>query len=114
MDIQLINKNVLKKLDVRAKVPIHRIIDKTETIVCFEGCFEVVFYQELPNMDTGGPIHDGEQAFDETCFAETARVRVCPREGLYGILVPSYVWFSIEVHEPSTFFEVIDGKLLDD
>ena len=113
MDIQLINKDILKKLDVREKVSIHRNIDKSETIVCFEGCFDVVFYQELPNMDVGGPIHDGEQAFDETCFAETARVRVCPREGQYGIKVPPYVWYSIEVHEPSTVFEVKDGKILD-
>ena len=105
MDIQLINKDILKKLDVNEKVPIHRNMENMETIVCFEGSFDIVFYQELPNMDAGGPIHDGENAFNETCFAETARVRVCPREGQYGIQVPPYVWHSIEIHESSIIFE---------
>ena len=114
MDIQLINKDILKKLDVSVKMPIHRNMDQVETIVCFEGCFDVVFYQELPNIDAGGPIHDGETAFDETCFAETARVRVSPREGQYGIQVPPYVWHTIEVHEPSAIFEAKDGKFLDE
>ena len=109
MDLQLINKDILKKLDVSVKVPIHRNMDHAETIVCFEGCLDVVFYQELPNMDAGGPIHDGETAFDETCFAETARVRVCPRDGQYGVQVPVYIWHSIEVHEPSTILEAKDG-----
>ena len=109
MDIQLINKDILKKLDVSVKVPIHRNMDQAKTIVCFEGCFDVVFYQELPNMDVGGPIHDGETVFDETCFAETARIRVSPREGQYGVRVPPYVWHSIEVHEPSTIYETKNG-----
>lgn len=43
---------------------------------------------ERPNMDVGGPVHDGETAADVSCFVETARFRVCPREGQYGIQVP--------------------------
>ena len=60
-------------------------------------------------MDAGGPVHDGETAADETLFVETARVRVCPREKVYGIQVPKGAWHSIEVHEPSTIFEAKDG-----
>ena len=47
----------------------------SETVVCLEGCLEWVFYEELPNMDAGGPVHDGEVAADESCFAEVARFR---------------------------------------
>ena len=39
-------------------------------------------------MDAGGPVHNGEVATDESSFVETARLRVCPREGQYGIQVP--------------------------
>lgn len=42
-------------------------------------------------------------------FKETARFRVCPREGIYGIQVPKGAWHSVVVHEPSTIFEAKDG-----
>jgi len=59
--------------------------------------------------DTGGPVHDGETAADETQFVEVARFRICPREKLYGIQIPQGAWHSIEVHEPSVIFEAKDG-----
>ena len=68
-----------------------------------------MFYEELPNLDAGGPVHNGEVAADESCFKETARFRVCPREKVYGIQVPKMIWHSIEVYEPSTIFEAKDG-----
>ena len=68
-----------------------------------------MFYEELPNVDAGGLIHNGETAADETNFAEVARFRVCPREKVYDIQVPQAFWHSIEVHEPSTIFEAKDG-----
>ena len=43
-------------------------------------------------MDAGGPINDGENATDETCFVEVARFKLCPREGIYGIQVPLGNW----------------------
>ena len=73
---------------------------------------DVVFLEdllELPNMDAGGPVHNGEMAMDETCFKEVARFRVCPREGTYGIQVPKMAWHTLDVHEPSTIFESKDG-----
>ena len=60
-------------------------------------------------MVAGGPVHDGETAADETCFVETVRFRVCPREGQYGIQVPKGAWHSVVVHEPSTILEAKDG-----
>lgn len=90
-------------------VPIHRHLKTSETVICLEGCLDWIFYDELPNMDAGDPIHDGKMAVDETCFKETARFRVCPREGLYGIQVPLGAWHSVIVHERSTIFEAKDG-----
>lgn len=140
MDIQLINKELLKELhkkaavnerlrqnfdlrttpedgsqrmlnvlEVGTKVAIHRHLKTSESVICLEGCLDWVLYEELPNLDAGGPVHNGEVAADETCFKEVARFRVCPRKGVYGIQVPKGTWHSIEVHEPSTIFEAKDG-----
>ena len=103
------SQRMLNVLEVGTRVPIHRHLKTSETVVCLEGCLDWVFYEEQASLDTGGPVHDGETAADETQFVETARFRVCPREKVYGIQVPKGVWHSIEVHEPSTIFEAKDG-----
>lgn len=103
------SQRMLNVLEVGTKVAIHRHLKTTESVVCIEGCLDWIFYEELPNVENGGPVHDGETATDETCFKEVARFRVCPREGIYGIQVPKMMWHSIEVHEPSTIFEAKDG-----
>lgn len=103
------SQRMLNALEPGTKVSIHRHMKTSETVICLEGCLDWVFYEELPNMDAGGPIHDGETAADETNFIETARFRVCPREGVYGIQVPKGAWHSVIVHEPSTILEAKDG-----
>ena len=103
------SQRMLNALQPGTHVPIHRHLKTSETVICLEGCLDWVFYEELPNMDAGGPIHDGETAADETCFKETARFRVCPHEGIYGIQVPQGAWHSVIVHEPSTILEAKDG-----
>ena len=103
------SQRMLNALEVGTRVPIHRHLKTSETVVCLEGCLEWVFYEELPNMDAGGPVHDGEVAADESCFAEVARFRVCPREGQYGIQVPLGAWHSVVVLERSTILEAKDG-----
>ena len=103
------SQRMLNALEPSTHVPIHRHLKTSETVICLEGCLDWIFYQELPNMDAGGPIHDGEIAQDETNFKETARFRICPREGKYGIQVPKGVWHSVIVHEPSTILEAKDG-----
>lgn len=104
------SQRMLNALQPGTKVPIHRHLKTSETVVCLEGCLDWVFYEELPNMDAGGPVHDGETAADETQYVETARFRVCPREGVFGIQVPLGAWHSVVVHEPSTILEAKDGK----
>ncbi len=103
------SQRMLNVLEPGTKVPIHRHLKTSESVICLEGCLDWAFYEELPNMDGDGPVHDGETAADETCFKEIARFRVCPREKVYGIQVPLGAWHSIEVHEPSTIFEAKDG-----
>lgn len=106
------SQRMLNALEVGTRVPIHRHLKTSETVVCLEGSLEWVFYEELPNLDAGGPIHDGEVAADEKCFKEVARFKVCPREGQYGIQVPLGVWHSVAVLEPSTILEAKDGAYL--
>ena len=103
------SQRMLNVLEVDSHVPIHRHTKSSETVVCLEGCFDEVFYEELPTVVDGGPVHDGETALDESMFIEVARFRICPREGRYGIQVPKMAWHTIDVHEPSTLFEAKDG-----
>ena len=103
------SQRTLNALEVGTKVPIHRHMKTSETVVCLEGRLDWVFYEELPNMDAGGAIHDGETAVDESCFVETARFKVCPCDGQYGIQVPKGAWHSVVVHEPSIILEAKDG-----
>ncbi len=103
------SQRMLNALEVGTRVPIHRHLRTSETVICLEGCLDEVFYEELPNMDAGGPVHDGETAIVESCFKEVARFRLCPREKLYGIQVPPMAWHTVEVHEPSTILEAKDG-----
>lgn len=104
------SQRMLNVLETGTKVPIHRHVKTSESVVCLEGCLDWVFYEEMPNVVSGGPVHNGEMALDETCFKEISRFRVCPREGIYGIQVPKMKWHTIEVYEPSTIFESKDGK----
>lgn len=106
------SQRMLNALEPSTRVPIHRHLKTSETVICLEGCLDWVFYEELPNLDAGGPIHDGEIAQDETNFKETARFRVCPREGTFGIQVPQAAWHSVIVHEPSTILEAKDGPYI--
>ena len=104
------SQRLLNVLMPGTHVVIHRHLRTAETGLCLEGCLDWVFYEEMPNMVAGGPIHDGERAFDETCFKEIGRVRACPRERKYGVQIPPMTWHSVEVYEPSTIFEAKDGK----
>ena len=100
----------LNAVEPGTEVPIHRYLKTSETAICIEGCLDWIIYKELPTVVDGGPVHNGETATDETQFTEAARIRICPREGKYGIQVPLGAWHSIEVYEPSTIFEAKDGK----
>lgn len=103
------SQRMLNVMEPGTKVAIHRHLKTSETAVCIEGCLDWIFYEELPTVVEGGPVHDGERVFDETAFKEVARIRICPREGKYGIQVPLGAWHSVEVFEESCIFEAKDG-----
>ena len=94
------SQRMLNVLEPGSLVPIHRHEDTTETVVCLKGRLDWIFYEELPNMDAGGPGRE---------FKEFFRIEICPAKGQYGIQVPQGVWHTIEVKEPSTIFEAKDG-----
>lgn len=104
------SQRMLNVLEPGTKVPIHRHLKSSETAICVEGCLDWIFYEELPTVDCGGPVHDGERAGDESQFVELARFRICPRERSFGIQIPKGAWHSIEVYEPSVTVESKDGK----
>ena len=54
------SQRMLNVLEPGTKVAIHRHLRTSETVVCLEGCLDWIFYEELPSMDTGGPVHDGD------------------------------------------------------
>lgn len=104
----------LEALEKGTALPVHRHLETPETIVCLEGSLDIIFYDLRPNDDCGGPfmgdygtvIAEGM----ETNLFERLRVRLCPREGKYGVQVPPGAWHSVQVHEPSTVFLVKDKR----
>ena len=94
------SQRMLNVLEVGTQVPIHRHEDTSETIICLKGRLDVAFYEELPNMDAGGPGRE---------FKEFLRTEVCPAKGQYGIQIPQNVWHTVVVREPSCIFEAMDG-----
>ena len=94
------SQRMLNVMEVGTLVPIHRHDTTTETVICIKGKLDWVFYEEVPNMDAGGPTQE---------FAEIFRITICPDEGQYGIQVPVGVWHSVDVKEPSVIFEAKDG-----
>lgn len=102
------SQRMLNTLEVGTRVPIHRHLKTSESVVCIEGCLDWIFYEELDDVrckkeDVRCIEEDG------VLFKEVARFRVCPLEKVYGIQVPKGAWHSIVVHEPSTIFEAKDG-----
>lgn len=94
------SQRMLNVLEPDTLVPIHRHEETTETVVCLKGRLDWVFYEELPNMDAGGPGRE---------FIEFFRTEICPSEGKYGIQIPVGVWHTIEVKEESCILEAKDG-----
>ena len=66
---------------------------------------DIVFYDLYPNGDCGTVLSDDMK----TNVFERYRVRLCPREGKYGVQIPLGAWHTVEVYEPSTIFEAKDG-----
>lgn len=94
------SQRMLNVLEPGTQVQIHRHEDTSETVICLKGRIDWIFYEELPNMDAGGPGRD---------FKEILRVTISPSDGQYGIQVPKGAWHTIEVKEESCILEAKDG-----
>ena len=94
------SQRMLNAMQPGTVVPIYRHEDTSETCICIKGKLDVVFYEELPNMDAGGPGRE---------FTEILRVSLDPSEGKYGVQIPMNAWHSVEVKEESVIFEGKDG-----
>ena len=108
------SQRMLNVLEAGTEMPIHRHLETSETTVCLQGCLDVVFYDLRLNEDCGGPFMGDcgtviAEGMEVNVF-ERYRVRLCPREGKYGVQIPLGAWHSVEVHEPSTIFEAKDGR----
>lgn len=103
------SQRMLNYLEVGTVVPIHRHEDTSETVICLKGRLDWIFYEELPNMDAGGPVHDGKTAADPSQFKEFFRTEICPAKGKYGIQIPQGALHSIEVKEEACILEAKDG-----
>lgn len=44
------SQRMLNVLEPGTKVPIHRHLNTSESVICLEGCLDWVFYEELPNI----------------------------------------------------------------
>lgn len=107
------SQRMLNALEVGACLPIHRHLDTCETAICLQGCLDVVLYGLRSNEDCDDPIMgDNGTVITEGMEAdvfEQHRVRLCPRQGKYGVQIPLGAWHTVEVYESSTIFEAKDG-----
>lgn len=71
-------------------VPVHRHRSTSETVVCLRGCVDEIFYD-----DSGH---------------ETARFRLDPSVGSFGLQIPAGQWHTLVALQPSVIVEFKDGK----
>ena len=83
------SQRMLNALEPDTILPIHRHCSSSETVVILRGCMDEIFY-------------DDEKR-------ETARFRLNPRDGRYGLNIPAGQWHGIEVLEPTVIIEMKDG-----
>ena len=104
------SQRMLNALEPGTRVPIHRHMETSETIICLEGKMDIVFYNVSPSSCCDKP-HIGNFLVEsaDTIVTECNRISLCPRDGYYGVQIPIGAWHTVDVHEPSTIFEAKDG-----
>lgn len=83
------SQRMLNALLPGTKVPVHRHLRTSETVVVLKGRLDEVYYDDNGN--------------------ETERIELGADTGNTGVQVPAGCWHTIEVHEPSVIIEVKDG-----
>ena len=84
------SQRMLNAIEPGSVVPIHRHRSSSETVVCLRGCVDEIFYD-----DSGH---------------ETARFRLDPSVGSFGLQIPAGQWHTLVALQPSVIVEFKDGK----
>lgn len=132
MDVQLIDKELLKELNEKAKVN-ERLRMNFDLRTTSEDTSQRMLNAMLPGTEVAIHRHPmsnenvilikgrlDEVLFDEVSangkvtLKEVERIHLCPEEGVYGCQVPKGVWHTVEVIEPSVIYEGKDGKYGED
>ncbi|TYK33763.1 cupin fold metalloprotein, WbuC family [Bacteroides pyogenes] len=87
-------QRMLNALQPGTSVTIHHHPNSTEDVLCLCGRMDEVLYDDKGN--------------------EIERFHLCPREGMYGCVVPKGAWHTVEVYEPSVMYEAKAGKYGED
>ncbi len=83
------SQRMLNALSPGTKVPVHRHLHSSETVVLLKGRIDEVYYDSAGN--------------------ETGRVVLDADGSNRGVQIAAGQWHTIEVHEPSIIIEVKDG-----
>lgn len=108
------SQRMLNALLPETVVPIHRHGDTSETVVCLCGRLDEVIYEEVAVYgDEATAVMpmgmDAQDVVRKVEYREVQRIHLCPTEGKYGCQIPTGVWHTVEVIEPSVIFEAKDG-----
>lgn len=104
------SQRMLNSMMPGTKVPIHRHLETAESTFCLQGEIDIILYDQPNNSSSSCDANDTIIKKEmETNMSEFKRVRLCPKEGRYGVQIPIGIWHSVEVYEPSTIFEAKDG-----
>ena len=108
------SQRMLNALLPETVVPIHRHEDTSETVVCLCGRLDEVIYEEVAVYgDEATAVMpmgmDAQDVVRKVEYREVQRIHLCPTEGKYGCQIPTGVWHTVEVIEPSVIFEAKDG-----
>ena len=105
------SQRMLNALLPGSSVPIHRHPHSTENVLLLHGKLVEVFYEE---ERAGDGIEQKQDMAIGHRLHETARIVLDPSSGNYGCVVPTGVWHTVEVMEPSVIYEAKDGKYGED
>lgn len=115
------SQRILNALMPGTKVPIHRHPNSNETALCLCGKLVEILYEVDSTCSPTGPLGadmpmgmDAQDVPNGVRLKESARFMLDPSVGNFGCVVPSGVWHTVEVLEPSVIYEAKDGRYGED
>lgn len=116
-DVELGHKDnsqrILNALMPGTVVPIHRHPMSNESVICLSGKLVEIIYDEDIAKDFPMGM-DAQDVPSGKRFKESARYMLDPSVGNFGCVLPAGAWHTVEVLEPSVFFEAKDGRYGED